>query len=154
MFVRTVYLAGPIRGIHSDDASGWRVEVTKTLESYGFNVLSPLRNTGYSGVVTLDNFAQFYDGIKESEVRGMLVTRDLQDVRRSDLVLAKFDTPGSPRYGTLIEMFFASYCCRIPVIVAVGKDNHDTKSPWVSEFLTVSFETVGEAVEHVVEFWS
>jgi nucleoside 2-deoxyribosyltransferase len=101
---RTVYLAGPMEHVSLDEAKGWR-NTAKELLSDCCYLLDPTRR--------VHNFEQRY--------MKRIFELDLRDIQESDIVLVNLDNPTIAKHGTAMEVFYASYVLRKPV-VAFKKD--------------------------------
>lgn len=118
---KTVYLAGPITGLTHDDARyGWRKEFQSLMPEHIF-CNSPMRGKEMLkdwGVLTSGND---YPDHAMTTPAGV-TTRDFNDVRTADAMIACFtESGGKLSGGTFMEYGFA-HALRIPII-GIGKDN-------------------------------
>jgi nucleoside 2-deoxyribosyltransferase len=98
--MKTVFLAGPMRGIPRDQSLKWRNSAKKMLAKR-FNVLHAMRGRELKETFTDPRAA---------------VIRDLNDIMRADLILVNDTIKDCSMIGTSMEVFFA-YQQKIPVIV-------------------------------------
>ena len=98
--MKTVFLAGPMRGIPREQALVWRKEV-KNLLSKKFKILHAMR-----GREKKETF---------SDPRAAVI-RDLNDISNSDILLVNDTIKDCSMIGTSMEVFFA-HKRNIPIIV-------------------------------------
>lgn len=122
----TVYLAGGINGLSDSDAKDWREYAKEHLRA---DTLDPMRRD-YRG--------------KEDESISKIVWGDLQDIAKSDLVLASCVRPS---WGTAMEIHHATYIARKPVFAVVPEG--EAVSPWLRFFTAGVFSTFDEAIDHI-----
>lgn len=116
---KTIYLAGPITGLTHDQARyGWRKEFAELIERMGFHHIhcrSPMR-----GKEILKDFGTLtsgkgYPDDPMTSASG-ITTRDRNDVRTSDAMIACFlESGGKLSGGTFIEYGWAD-AYRVPII--------------------------------------
>lgn len=111
-----IYLAGPIHGCSDQECHGWR-QTLEQLTSPRIEFLNPLRRD--------------YRGREEGN-EGQIVAGDLQDIRKSDLVVARLERPS---WGTAMELF-AAHIYRVPVW---GIHPEGPRSPWLTAFVSRFF---------------
>lgn len=104
---RYVYLAGKIKLGHA--ATQYRAQAAQELLKYGFHSLDPLRSK-----YMLPAWSQ----LTPNEV----LMRDLQDIRRSTIVLAVMLKSESSSFGTPCEIMYA-WERRIPVILITDEQS-------------------------------
>jgi nucleoside 2-deoxyribosyltransferase len=97
--IRTVYLAGPMEHVSLAESLGWRITATNILSDY-CNILDPTRRV--------------HDFNKRYMKR--IFELDLRDIQESDLILVNLDNPEIAKHGTAMEVFYASYVLRKPVV--------------------------------------
>ena len=119
-----VYLAGKMEGLTWEEASGWRRDLMRYSLS-GFEVLDPMRGKNrhaWAGPKTSVFF--HHDAI---------ITRDLNDIERSDVVIAHFNTGVIHGVGTFIEL---GTCIplRKPVILIIAPESALRQHPFISRF--------------------
>lgn len=134
-----VYLAGIIGNSTYKEATEWREYVCKQCKAlYGTNVYckSPMRFKEHLDTSETLDFT--YNNQLLCDPKS-IVTRDLNDVRNSDLVLVKLDTD-IISIGTSIEIGVAAEL-RIPIIgvFSADKNNIYNKHPFIQEL--VNFKT-------------
>jgi len=96
---RTIYLAGPMEHVSKEEAEGWRNKAWSHLEP-SCTILDPTRR--------LHNFEKRY--------MKRIFELDLRDIQESDIVLVNLDNPTVAKHGTAMEVFYASYVLRKPVV--------------------------------------
>lgn len=131
-----VYLSGPIAGLSYEEASAWRNELTDQFQAAGIQTIDPLRRRMFA-----------YTGDKDT-TPNEIVTRDLQDVRTSDLVFIWL-----PRMsiGTICELW-ESYRLQKPVVLVTSEAAIATH-PWVQVAATRVFANKDTAVEYILRRW-
>jgi len=104
---RTVYLAGPMEHVSIAESTGWRNKATDLFSTYNYlnmekliNVLNPTRR--------VHNFEKRY--------MKRIFELDLRDIQESDIILVNLDNPTVAKHGTAMEVFYASYVLRKPVV--------------------------------------
>ena len=97
---RTVYLAGPMEHVSVEEAIGWRTKAELLLWANDVKTLNPCRR------------------VHDFEVRYMkrIFELDLRDIQESDIILVNLNNPEIAKHGTAIEVFYASYVLRKPVV--------------------------------------
>lgn len=113
-----VYLAGPITGLTYDAADDWRIYAKEQLlPAQGFD---PLRGKEYlraHGVLE----DQYLEVHPLSTAHG-ITSRDRNDVRTADVVLANFLGATRVSIGTMIEFGWAD-AFRVPVVAVMEPEN-------------------------------
>lgn len=141
-----VYLSGPI-DFSSEESlkacKSWRGFAESKFSQSGIEAINPLR--GDSHLSPGQAFADLTNG-------KALVTRDMQDICRSDIVLVCFPEASSKRgIGTLMEMMFA-HEQGLPIIM-VDPSNQVSEHPWVKFTVTEFLPSIGEACSRIVGYW-
>jgi len=129
---RTIYLAGPMEHVSLDDAKGWRDIATNHLILADQKVLDPTRRVH-------DFQPKFMKRIFEL---------DLRDIQEADLLLVNLDNPTVAKHGTAMEVFYASYVLRKPVIAF--KQDASTIHPFFESLVTEWRSTVDKACETII----
>lgn len=129
---RTIYLAGPMEHVSLDDAKGWRNIATNRLRLAEQKVLDPTRRVH-------DFQPKFMKRIFEL---------DLRDIQESDLLLVNLDNPTVAKHGTAMEVFYASYVLRKPVIAF--KQDASTIHPFFESLVTEWRSTVEKACDTII----
>jgi len=96
---RTVYLAGPMEHVSLAESIGWRIVATNILSDC-YDILDPTRR--------VHNFDKRY--------MKRIFELDLRDIQESDIILVNLDNPKVAKHGTAMEVFYASYVLRKPVV--------------------------------------
>ena len=118
-----IYLAGPITGLTWAEATDWRkhtIDKFKDLSGYGrkmnnYVALSPLRGKEYLEKET--DIKDEYDEFQLSTSK-MINSRDMFDVRRSDLLIVNLLNATRVSIGTMLEIG-AAYILNKPIIVVM-----------------------------------
>jgi len=97
---RTVYLAGSMEMVTKEEATGWRTKAELALWRAEVNTLNPCRR--------IHNFDKRY--------MKRIFELDLRDIQESDIILVNLDKPEVAKHGTAMEVFYASYVLRKPVV--------------------------------------
>lgn len=129
---RTVYLCGPMEYVSKEEADGWR-DIAKKILGHECNLLDPCRR--------IHTF-------KPAEMK-TIFEMDLRDIRESDLILADLSNPAVPKNGTAMEVFYAAYVLRIPVIAF--KPNPTSIHPFFESLVTRWRSDVSKACETILE---
>lgn len=129
---RTIYLAGPMEHVSLDDAKGWRDIATNRLRLAEQKVLDPTRRVH-------DFQPKFMKRIFEL---------DLRDIQEADLLLVNLDNPKVAKHGTAMEVFYASYVLRKPVIAF--KQDASTIHPFFESLVTEWRSTVEKACDTII----
>jgi nucleoside 2-deoxyribosyltransferase len=117
---RTVYLAGPIKGLNYADATDWRLTVAAALYGRaGIVSFDPMRGKGY--LVGEDSIGDSYQGTFLSNDKAITI-RDRYDVMRCGLVLANLRGANVASIGTAIEFGWAD-AFRIPVVAVMTEED-------------------------------
>jgi len=115
-----IYLAGPITGLSWKAATEWRknlIEKFKDASTGRINyiALSPLRGKEYLESET--DIKDSYQGHRMSTPKA-ITERDLNDVRRSDLVIVNFIGADRVSIGTVLEIG-AAKALNVPIILVI-----------------------------------
>jgi nucleoside 2-deoxyribosyltransferase len=128
---RTIYSAGPMEHVSADEAQGWRSVVDLQLGSI-ITHLNPCRR--------LHNF-------RPEEMKSIFEL-DIRDINESDIIIANLDNLKEiPRHGTAMEVFYASYVRRIPVIAFKSSKQH--VHPFFESLVTEWRSTVEKACDTI-----
>lgn len=127
--MRTVYLAGPIFGQGDRIAKAWRQAAASVLSPH-YEILDPTRRD-YRG--------------REDEFAQQIVSGDLADIDRSDVVLV---VAPAPSWGTAMEIYHAASKGK-EVIAVVGLDA--PVSPWLRVHATHLCASLDEAVRLLLD---
>jgi nucleoside 2-deoxyribosyltransferase len=143
-----VYLAGPIKNLSSDEATGWRNYVLQQFELLcpAIRCLSPMRSKPYlAGEQALDS--QHYEYPLSTD-KG-ICSRNRFDCQRADLVLFNFTSlPDEFSAGTCIEIGWAD-AKRIPMVGVAPKKSVWAQHGMVRQLIPFLVETLDEVVELV-----
>jgi len=125
-----IYLAGPITGLTWAEATEWRVEAHNRFADAGitsgnrYQCLSPLRGKEYLKDET--DIKHSYDEHQLSSAK-MINSRDMFDVRRSDLLIVNLKHAKKVSIGTILEIG-AAFILNKPIIVIM-----EPEEPWVGQ---------------------
>ncbi len=117
------YLAGRMSGLSFIEAITWREELAEMLEPE-FEVLSPMRGQNPNG---------FVEACAGSCNSGFELTRDLHDIERADVIVARFALNEPVSFGTAIEI---GTCIplRKPVVFVFTEGDKLLQHPFVKSF--------------------
>lgn len=131
-----IYLAGPITGLDWKSATQWRkylIEKFKDASTGRINyiALSPLRGKEY-----LENETDIKDSYEDYRMSTpkAITERDLNDVRRSDLIIVNFIGAERVSIGTVLEIG-AAKALNVPIILVI---EDPTEVPIANESITLS----------------
>lgn len=134
---RTIYLAGPMEHVSSAAATQWRDEVKAVISAtHDVKFLDPCRR------------------IHSFDPREMkrIFELDIRDINESDLLIVNLDQMDKiPRHGTAMEVFYAAYVRRIPVIAF--KSNKDHIHPFFESLVTEWRSDHLKAAETIMEHY-
>jgi nucleoside 2-deoxyribosyltransferase len=119
-----VYLAGPINGCSDSECINWREDAKRVL-SDKYDVIDPMRRD--------------YRGSEKTNSEE-IVEKDLDDIITCDIILANCSKPSS---GTSCELVYAKMWGLS--VLSVG-----SKSPWVWYHSNKVFDTMNDALEHLI----
>ena len=126
--MRTIYLAGPMEHVSEAEMCGWRKRAIECLK-HEWKVLDPTRRR--------HSFLQ-------KEMRSIFEL-DLRDINESDVILVNLNNPKLAKHGTAMEVFYASYVLRKPVVAF--KDSMDGMHPFFESLVTEWRSTVEKACD-------
>lgn len=121
-----------MENVTKEEANLWRNKATMLLGDK-CNILNPCRRI---------------HSFKPAEMR-TIFELDLRDIRESDLILADLSNPGVPKNGTAMEVFYASYVLRIPVVAF--KPDPSSIHPFFESLVTRWRSDVYKACETIIE---
>lgn len=134
----TIYLCGPMQNCTKEQMCQWRNEVKEYFSSYPHIIfLDPTREDLQP---LLDNAKSVEE---QAAVDEQIVTKDLYDVSKSDIVLANLHMAS---FGSPMEVclgYWAGKC-----VISVVPNIHQTSS-WVRYHSSFIFESMNEACEQI-----
>lgn len=136
------YLAGPITGLSFDGAVDWRDAFCKMLPEE-IQGMSPLRGKHY--LEGSDSIEASYEEIVLSSARG-ITTRDYNDCKRCDILVANFLGASKVSIGTVMEIAWAK-SFQTPTIVVMEKEGNPHDHPMISECTGFRVENLEEAAD-------
>lgn len=137
MGIKRIYLAGTARK-GTEFAESWRNYATNRFLDMGVEVISPFRGK----VITQD--CQIYNPNE-------IITRDLWDIRRSDLILAEMTQPNTPYVGTSMEIISASKFYDKPVVVWANEQM--SQHYWIRALSVHINEDLDECIDYIGGMW-
>jgi nucleoside 2-deoxyribosyltransferase len=146
------YLAGAIAGLTYDDATDWRIQAKHRLGEFGIEALNPMRAKDAlaernCGVIP-QTFRDYSDLGAFFTAKGIM-TRDFNDVRRSDALLVNLLGLRKLSAGTIMELGWA-YAFQKPAIVAIeAEGNPHDNHPMLLEAMPFRVTTLEEAIDAV-----
>jgi len=129
--MRTIYLAGSMENVTIEDARKWRTVASWMFQGH-CHVLDPCRR--------LHSF-------KTKEFK-KIFELDLRDIVESDVILVNLCEPKLAKHGTAMEVFYANYILRKPVVAF--KDDPTVKHPFFEQLVTEWHSTVESAAESCI----
>lgn len=129
---RTIYLCGPMEHVSIAEAAGWRKASTATLNLAGAYTLDPTRRV---------------HSFRPEEMKSIFEL-DMRDIRESDLILVNLNDPKLAKHGTAMEVFYASYVRRIPVVAF--KESKEHIHPFFESLVTEWRSTAEKACDTII----
>jgi nucleoside 2-deoxyribosyltransferase len=129
---RTVYLAGSMEHVTLAEAKSWRDIATWQLNQNDVLTLDPTRR--------VHNF--------EQRAMKRIFELDLRDIQESDIILVNLDNPTVAKHGTAMEVFYASYVLRKPVVAF--KADASVIHPFFESLVTEWRSTVDKACDTII----
>ncbi len=121
-----VYLAGKMEGLTWEHANWWREEMTNLLFPE-FEVLSPMRGKARrTWKIHGPHPHQLFYGAD------VILTRDLNDIDRSDVIFAHFGIQEGVSVGTFLELGYAMG--KKPVIMRIDEKDSFRQHPFIKRF--------------------
>lgn len=122
-----IYLAGPITGLDWKSATEWRKDLIERFKDastgkINYIGLSPLRDKEYY-LEKEDNIKDRYDEYKMSTAKA-ITDRNINDVRRSNLVIVNFIDAKKISIGTVLEIG-AAKALNIPIILIMEDEKQE-----------------------------
>lgn len=139
---KRVYLAGPISGLTYDQGNEWRLQAIKELTAIGIEAYSPMRAKEYlraEGVLT----GSYSSGLFSSSRN--IMTRDYDDCRRADLIMANMLAYPKVSIGTVMEIAW-SYAHRIPLVMIMEKEGNLHEHPMIAEAIGFRVDNLEDAL--------
>jgi hypothetical protein len=131
-----VYLCGPMDGCTEEEASGWRVNAARHLNSLGIATLDPM-----------DREYSYELGVGDpTSALPALVEEDKIDIEMSDVLLVNYSKVSA---GTSMEILLAWQKQKRVIVVAPRELQ---LSPWVHYHAHKIFFNMTDAYDHIVAF--
>jgi len=143
---RVAYLAGSIGGLTYEEATSTRNAVKEQLAEIGWDTLDPMRAKeilSTAGPINEREAKMLLGGVQN----GAIIERDVDDVRRSDIILILSGDHAS--WGSAFEWSLAHFMFRKPVIVLAPKGSLAREHPWCQNMCSYFAETVEEMVDFI-----
>jgi nucleoside 2-deoxyribosyltransferase len=132
MAIKRIYLAGPMENVSDDEAQEWRIVANDCLSPAGIICLDPTRRR--------HNFEQKY--------MKRIFELDMIDLRDCDMVLVNLNNDKLAKHGTAMEVFYASYVLRKPVVAF--KNEFTRYHPFFESLVTEWRSDVRKACDTIV----
>jgi len=139
-----IYCAHPISGYSADEIFDYYTNIQTTLESYGYNVFTPLYTK--SDLRTEIKFKEL-DYRQPTSTNHAIYRRDSFMVTQADVIFANFLKATHVSIGSMMELGWASYLHKHTILV-MEKDNIH-RHAFVMEAADIIFETQEEAMEYL-----
>lgn len=138
--IERVYLGGPMRASAGDRDLAWRDSASVFLAYFGIVPVNPARG--------LRDIAA-----EEAErTPAEIVTRDLRDLRSSDLLLINWTDGDYASVGTSVEMYVAAVEEEMPVLVVWPFAG--PAPVFVQHYATRIYRTLAEALDEIGGYWA
>lgn len=138
-----VYLAGPVTGLSYHEANEWRLKVQRVLLPE-IEAVNPLRGKEYLDDQTGPIAPSPLDGFCTDPA---IVTRDYNDVRRSEVLLANLSAAVPVSVGTICEMAWAWEWRKL--VVVVGGNDSPYDNPFIRHFITYAAMDMPDAIDYI-----
>lgn len=139
--MKTVYLAGPIKGLSYNGCNDWREYAKSKLKEWKIVGVSPMRAKEFLSLEK--NISDNYDNVLASQ-KG-IATRDRFDVASCDIMLANFLGADKVSIGTIIEYGWAD-AARKPIIAVIEKEGNPNDHSMVRELTGFRVESLDEGL--------
>lgn len=145
-----VYLAGAIAGLQFEDATDWRLQAKHLLGERGIETLDPMR--GKHALASKGRISTSFHDYENCgaffTARGIM-TRDFNDVKRSDAGLVNLLGTTKVSAGTVMELGWY-FALQKPVVVAIEREgNPHDNHPMIHEAMRFRVESIEEAIDAV-----
>lgn len=112
-----MYLCGPMNFCNDEEMNEWRQYITSKKDVLGFDVKDP----------TVRDYRDATVNGMTPELASRIVTEDLTDIHRSDVLLVKVN-PSKPSVGTMMEIVYGRNAGLLVVVMA---PSYYLPSPWL-----------------------
>ncbi len=150
--MKSVYLAGPIKGLGYAEAVEWRELATKIFEGYGIQAFSPMRAKEYlshiKGDVGGDALKDSYEQFPLSTMKAILC-RDYNDCTRCDAVLVNLLGAKTVSIGTVMEVAWA-HAARVPLVVIMEPAGNVHEHGLLLEACPIRVTTAEEGIRMIL----
>ena len=140
---KLVYLAGPISGQSYEGCTNWRNYAIEELKKDEITGLSPMRAKEF-----LKQHPRLVDGVSNHVLTSDagITTRDMWDVRRSDIIFFNLLGAEKVSIGTMVEYGWASAFNK-PIITIIEKDMKNVhEHPIIRRLTNYRVETIDEGL--------
>lgn len=141
MIEHYVYLAGPISELTYEGATDWREHVRGQLQ-WNIIWLSPMRGKDY--LKGEQSLPQTYDQSVLSTESGIM-GRDMNDVRRSDMLLVNLLGAKRVSLGTMLEVG-AAFILNKPIVLVMEPTGNPHEHPMLRRACAWRVPTVDEGI--------
>ena len=138
---KTVYLAGPIRGLSYKESMNWREKAIEELAKYNIRGISPMRMR--EELANETSLKEHYEHAAHSSKR--IITRDRMDVFGCKVVLANLLDTKEISIGTMVEYGWAD-AARKPVVTVIEKEGNPHDHGFIREISGYRVETLEEGL--------
>ncbi len=129
-----IYLSGGMKNISFEKQSQYREYIEQSFAGYECKIFNPVKYFNYQ--------------IQKHKTEKQVFLFELDNVRKSDLLIVNFNDPSS--LGTMTELAIA-YENRIPIIGI--RENSEELHAWHIEMCDVIFESTDEATDYVKVYY-
>lgn len=136
---KTIYLCGNIAGLHYDNATNWRKELTTKLELAGYTVLDPMRDKEH-----LANTVVGFTHNSDNCTANAIFTRDITDIDKAYIIFC-YLTKHS--IGTCWELGYAYANNKYVIVVTTDEFIEHPFLSQTSTYITTSYE---DGVEYLL----
>ena len=112
----SIYLGGPITGLSTAEAFGWREDATEILTALGYDVRSPMRGKGSLQEEYGDEPLTISTNT-EHILKMPYFVRDMYDIDQSGIVIFNFQFMDKPSVGSLVELGHAHGQGKLIIVV-------------------------------------
>ena len=142
---RTVYLAGPIKGLSYGECTSWRRWAKDYLDQFGITAYSPMRGRDY-----LRNDEVINDVYPEHALSTAhaIIARDKHDVLTCSCLLANLLGAKTISVGTTMEIAWAALQNK-PIILVMEKNGNPHHHPFITEHAGFWVQDLKEACDIV-----
>ena len=142
------YLSSPLSGLSPTSSGTWKVGATERLLAAGWEVCDPLRGTEKLHAKGRKLIPRKYKGDEPSLSSKAFVSRDLQDVRRADVVLCYLLEADKVSIGCMFELAWSMLFPDVLTVIVINPRNIH-QHPFVEE-AGVIFPDLDGALDYII----